>query len=89
VRRRPERNQRHVFLDAEQIAAAHAALENDGTRNAALALRLALLTGARSGRWCYLSRGRSTSNARYGSNQRRPQNRNVCISCRCNPRHWP
>ncbi|MBR1153567.1 site-specific integrase [Bradyrhizobium sp. JYMT SZCCT0428] len=48
VRRRPE-NQRHVFLDADEITAAHAALDADDTRNAALALRLALLTGCRIG----------------------------------------
>jgi integrase len=48
VKRRPE-NQRHIFLDAQEIEAAHAALDADGTRNAALALRLALLTGCRIG----------------------------------------
>lgn len=48
IRRRPE-NQRHVFLDADQIAAAHAALAGDNNRPAALALRLALLTGCRIG----------------------------------------
>jgi integrase len=48
VRRRPE-NQRHIFLDATEIEAAHTTLDADGTRNAALALRLALLTGCRIG----------------------------------------
>jgi integrase len=48
IRRRPE-NQRHVFLDADEIAAAHAALAGDNNRVAALALRLALLTGCRIG----------------------------------------
>jgi integrase len=49
VRRRPE-NQRHVFLDADEITAAHAALSGDNNdRSAALALRLALLTGCRIG----------------------------------------
>ena len=48
VRRRSE-NQRHIFLDAAEIEAAHVALDADGTRNAALALRLALLTGCRIG----------------------------------------
>ena len=48
VRRRPE-NQRHIFLDATEIEAAHAALSADNTRDAALALRLALLTGCRIG----------------------------------------
>ena len=36
VRRRPE-NQRHVFLDADEIAAAHVALAGDNNRAAALA----------------------------------------------------
>jgi integrase len=48
VRRRPE-NQRHIFLDAAEIAAAHTALAGDNNRTAALALRLALLTGCRIG----------------------------------------
>ena len=48
IRRRPE-NQRQVFLDADEIAAAHAALSGDNNRTAALALRLALLTGCRIG----------------------------------------
>jgi integrase len=48
VRRRPE-NQRHIFLDADEIAAAHKALAGDNNRAAALALRLALLTGCRIG----------------------------------------
>jgi integrase len=48
VRRRPE-NQRHIFLDADEIAAAHEALAGDNNRAAALALRLALLTGCRIG----------------------------------------
>jgi integrase len=48
VRRRPE-NQRHIFLDAGEIAAAHTALSGDNNRAAALALRLALLTGCRIG----------------------------------------
>jgi integrase len=48
IRRCPE-NQRHVFLDADEIAAAHTALDADHDRCAALALRLALLTGCRIG----------------------------------------
>ena len=48
VKRRPE-NQRHIFLDASEIARAHATLEADSNRPAALALRLALATGARIG----------------------------------------
>jgi integrase len=48
VKRRPE-NQRHVFLDEAETEAAHAALDADSARAAALALRLALLTGARIG----------------------------------------
>ncbi len=48
MRRKPE-NQRQVFLDAGEIEAAHAALESDHDRRAALALRLALLTGCRIG----------------------------------------
>ena len=48
VRRRPE-NHRQVFLDADEIAAAHTALTGDNNRAAALAIRLALLTGARIG----------------------------------------
>ena len=48
IRRRPE-NQRHVFLDADEIKRAHAALSGDNIRSAALALRLALLTGCRIG----------------------------------------
>jgi integrase len=48
VRRRPE-NQRHIFLNAAEIEAAHKALAGDNDRSAGLALRLALLTGARIG----------------------------------------
>jgi integrase len=48
VKRRPE-NQRHIFLDASEIALAHTTLEADSNRPAALALRLALTTGARIG----------------------------------------
>jgi integrase len=48
VRRVPE-NQRQIFLDEAEIEAAHAALDADSNRAAALALRLALLTGARIG----------------------------------------
>ena len=48
VRRRPE-NQRQVLLDAAEILAAHRALDADPNRAAALALRLALLTGCRIG----------------------------------------
>ena len=48
VKRRPE-NQRHIFLDEVEIARAHATLEADNNRPAALALRLALATGARIG----------------------------------------
>jgi integrase len=54
VRRRPE-NQRHIFLDASEIEAAHSALDQDGTRDAALALRLALLSGCRIGEVLQLS----------------------------------
>src|SRR6185295_4636395 len=47
--RRPE-HQRHTFLDAAEIEAAHTALSDDNNnRSAALALRLALLTGCRIG----------------------------------------
>jgi len=48
VRRRSE-SQRHIFLDADEIATAHTALSGDNNRSAALALRLALLTGCRIG----------------------------------------
>ena len=48
VKRRPE-SSRHVFLDEAEIGRAHAALEADSNRSAALTLRLALLTGARIG----------------------------------------
>jgi integrase len=48
VRRRPD-NQRHIFLDTDEIKAAHAVLISDNNRTAALAIRLALLTGARIG----------------------------------------
>jgi len=54
VPRRPE-NQRHVFLDASEIAAAHQALADDSNRAPALALRLALLTGCRIGEACALT----------------------------------
>jgi integrase len=54
IRRRPE-NQRHIFLDAAEIAAAHTALVGDNNRAAALALRLALLTGCRIGETLSLS----------------------------------
>jgi hypothetical protein len=48
VRRQPE-SHRQVFLDADGIKAAHKALAADPNRAAALALRLALLTGCRTG----------------------------------------
>ncbi|MFL5056077.1 MAG: tyrosine-type recombinase/integrase [Microvirga sp.] len=48
IRRRPE-NARSVFLDEREIAAAHDVLAADHDRAAALALRLALLTGCRIG----------------------------------------
>jgi integrase len=48
VRRRPE-NARHIFLDADEIAAALKVLAADHNPAAALALRLALLTGCRIG----------------------------------------
>jgi integrase len=48
VKRRPE-NQRQLFLDEAEIARARAILEADNNRPAALALRLALATGARIG----------------------------------------
>ena len=48
ISHRPE-NERHTFLGAEEIAAAHTALAGDNHRNAAMALRLALLSGARIG----------------------------------------
>ena len=48
VKRRPE-NQRQVFLDADEINRAHGLLSADSNRRAALALRLALLTGCRIG----------------------------------------
>jgi integrase len=48
VRRCPE-SPRHIFLDADEIVAANAALDADNNRRAALALKLALLTGARIG----------------------------------------
>jgi integrase len=47
--RRCTENQRHTFLDADEILAAHRALSGDNIRPAALALRLALLTGCRIG----------------------------------------
>jgi integrase len=56
IKRRPE-NQRHVFLDADEIAAAHKALKADRDRGAALALRLALLTGCRIGEALSLTAG--------------------------------
>ena len=48
VKRRPE-HQRQIFLDEAEIARAHAALDADPNRSAALALRLALATGCRIG----------------------------------------
>ena len=48
LRRQPE-SARHTFLNADEITAAHTALDADRDRNAALALRLLLLTGARVG----------------------------------------
>jgi integrase len=56
VKRRPE-NQRHIFLDESEIARAHATLEADSNRAAALALRLALATGARIGEILTLTEG--------------------------------
>jgi len=60
VRRRSE-NQRHVFLDADEIASAHTALSGDNNRSAALALRLALLTGCRIGETLNLTSGQLNS----------------------------
>lgn len=48
VKKRPE-SPRHVFLDANEIKAAHIALDKDEDRAAALALKLALLSGCRIG----------------------------------------
>lgn len=48
VKRRPE-TAREIFLDAAEIKSAIAALDGDNHRAAALALKLALLTGARIG----------------------------------------
>ncbi|MBR0695212.1 site-specific integrase [Bradyrhizobium lablabi] len=48
VKRRSE-DQRHIFLDADEIETAHRALSGDNDRSSGLALRLALLTGARIG----------------------------------------
>jgi integrase len=48
VRRRPE-NERHVFLDAGEIAAAHGALDALANRRAALVLQLCLHSGCRLG----------------------------------------
>ena len=48
ISRRPE-SARQVFLDADEIARAHAILDKDKARAAALVLRLCLLTGARVG----------------------------------------
>lgn len=48
IKRRPE-NHRQVFLGAQEIIAAHAALDAHPNRAPALALKLALLTGARIG----------------------------------------
>ncbi len=63
VKRRPE-NQRHIFLDADEITRAHAALETDSNRRAALALRLALLTGARIGEVVTLAPGQIDASRR-------------------------
>ena len=89
VRRRPE-NQRHIFLDADEIEAAHAALDADGNRNAALALRLALADRLphRRGGACS-SPTRSTPSAGYGSSRPRTPSRRSCTSCRCRPRRSP
>ena len=51
LRRNPE-NERNVFLAAGEITAAHAALDADEDRAAALAIKLALLTGCRIGEAC-------------------------------------
>ncbi|HKG77615.1 MAG TPA: site-specific integrase, partial [Beijerinckiaceae bacterium] len=55
IRRRPE-NARHVYLDQAEIVAAHEALGRDHDRAAALALRLALMTGCRIGEALALSK---------------------------------
>jgi integrase len=54
LRRNPE-NQRHIFLAADEIAAAQTALDADEDRAAALAIKLALLTGCRIGECCSLT----------------------------------
>jgi integrase len=54
LRRNPE-NQRHVFLAADEMVATHAALDADEDRPAALAIKLALLTGCRIGECCSLT----------------------------------
>jgi integrase len=55
VRRRPE-NQRHTFLDGDEIKAAHAALDVLAQRRAALTLQLILHTGCRLGEALRLAR---------------------------------
>lgn len=76
IRKRPE-NARHIFLSADEITAAHAALDADPSRNAALALRMALLTGARIGEVLSLAEGQIDSDRKIwvkpasGTKQRR------------------
>ena len=77
IRKRPE-NARHIFLSADEITAAHAALDADPSRNAALALRMALLTGARIGEVLSLAEGQIDSDRKIwvkpasGTKQRAP-----------------
>lgn len=56
IERRTE-NHREVYLDADEIEAALAALDSDDSRGPALALKLALLTGARIGEVIGLNAG--------------------------------
>ena len=85
VRRRPE-NQRHVFLDADEIKAAHAALDQDNNRAAALALRLALLTGCRIGEVLSLAADQLDAARRIWVKPSAHTKQKRCTSSRCKPR---
>ena len=66
--------------------AAHRALDADPNRAAALALRLALLTGCRIGEAMSLTAAQLDIGRRPRSSRRRPPSRRRCTSCRCSRR---